>query len=276
MNILDYIIRKLSNRGLYKYSLVRKVYEKIRIMRSPDYVSLFGHTLFLDHRDDSDLRRQLEDYEKNTTNYMIKNINQGDNVIDVGANIGFMSLLLSKIVGQKGIVYAFEPDTTNFKILEKNIQFNSCNNIVAEQKIVSDKNGKIKFALESSGVQHHIARNDDLNVIEIDSIILDDLIKKPIKFVKIDVEGFEMNVLKGMKNIIKKNPELTLIVEFSIGNQKRAGHNYSELPTLIESLGYDMFNIETNDKVALPLSDEDILKLHGGCNLLCEPKHKNN
>jgi len=271
--IFKIITKILAGKGLYKYRLVYRIYRKVRSVVSPDFLMIFGNKLFLDKDDDSDLFIKRELYEKNTSDFIINHINKGDNVIDVGANIGYTTLLLGKTVGENGYVYSFEPEQTNFDLLKQNVNVNKYQNVEPIQKIVSNKNGKIKFVIEDTAVIHHIdggkgAFTKKHSIVRLDSVTLDDYIDGPIKFVKIDVEGHEIEVLNGMKSLIDKNKDLQLIVEFSIGNQRRAGYKPHQLLTLLEELGFDLFNVETQKKIILPLSDDAILKL-GGCNLLC-------
>ena len=173
-----------------------------------------------------------------------------------------------------GLVYSFEPELNNFNLLKKNIEVNKFRNIVPIQKVISDKNGVIRFVVEDDSVIHHIdggkgAFTKQSNIIELDSITLDSHINKPIKLVKIDVEGHEIEVLNGMKSIIKENKGLQLIVEFSIGNQRRAGYPAHQLLSLLNELKFDLFDIRTKGKITLPISEQEILKLDG-INILCE------
>ena len=88
---------------------------------------------------------------------MIKQeVKEGNNVIDIGANIGYFTLLFAKLVGPNGKVFAFEPDPTNFSILKKNIEENNYDNVILSQKAISDKTETTKLFLckFSNGMQN--------------------------------------------------------------------------------------------------------------------------
>jgi len=83
------------------------------------------------------------------TEFIKNNIKKEDIVIDIGANIGYFTLLLSKQVGDKGKVFSFEVETENFKLLEKNVKENHIRNVMLENVAVSEKEGKIKLYLSN-------------------------------------------------------------------------------------------------------------------------------
>lgn len=272
--IFERLVPLLRNKGLYKYRIIQKIYKKCREVSIPDYVTVFGNKFFIGINDDLDIFIKNESYEKEISQFVIDNICEGDNIVDVGANIGFFTLLFGKIVGETGYVYAFEPELNNFKLLKQNVNENKFHNIEIIQKVVSEKKGKIKFVIEDTSVSHYVV--SDLNqpdkknnIIELDSVTLDNYITKPIKLIKIDVEGHEIKVLNGMKSLIKQNKDLSLIIEFNIFTQRRAGYTGNDLFAFIEELGFDIFHMGDNKKIITPVTDKDILELDGA-NLLCK------
>jgi FkbM family methyltransferase len=146
-------------------------------------------------------------YEETITNFIKENVKEGDVVLDVGAHIGYYTLLMSRLVGPSGKVYSFEPSPRNFAILKRNVKVNGYKNIILEQKAVSNNNGKANLYYKkdrSSG--DSISKKVGDAFTEVDMVYLDDYLKeKKINFAKIDVEGEELNVLKGMKNILKNS-----------------------------------------------------------------------
>lgn len=134
-------------------------------------------------------------------------VKPGDIVLDIGANMGYYSLWMSKFTGIKGLVIAFEPDNNNFINLEKNIILNNLGNqIVAEKKAVNDESVVISFTINLDG-ENHIASLNNSQSHRIDSIKLDDYFAekniKRIAYLKVDVEGFELNVLKGCSKALR-------------------------------------------------------------------------
>lgn len=150
-----------------------------------------------------------------------KFIKKNQNVIDVGANIGRYSFELSNIVGKKGLVYAFEPMQKSYLTLISLIILNDIKNIIPFNLALSDKSNFVRMkefsALDkksyifSTQTESRIVSDEKDSTIKY-SIKLDDLkIKKKISFIKIDCEGFEMEVLKGGKNMIKVNKPVLLV-----------------------------------------------------------------
>jgi len=162
-------------------------------------------------------------YEKTVTDYIFKNLKPDSTVLDIGANIGYYSLIMAKLVGKNGCVYAFEPEPSNFDILTKNITINNYPNIHSENYAVSDHDGKTKLFLSKVSAGSHkitYSPNVSKNNIEVNVISLNSFFKKnsidpkSVDFIKMDVEGAEFNVLKGMKNILSKTNNLQIILEF--------------------------------------------------------------
>src|SRR5438105_12803523 len=84
-------------------------------------------------------------YEQDLTDQLAKQIKPGQNIVDLGANTGYYTLVASKLVGSSGRVYAFEPDPAMFGYLTRNIALNACENVTAVQQAVSDRVGSASF-----------------------------------------------------------------------------------------------------------------------------------
>ncbi len=129
----------------------------------------------------------------------------GNCVVEVGANIGSHTVHLAQIVGEAGEVWAFEPQRLVFQILAGNMAVNSLTNVHCEQKCVSDRSGKIKVpVLDVTKVDNwgglsleHTKEGEPVEVITLDSLKL-----SRCDFLKIDVEGMELQVLKGGTGLI--------------------------------------------------------------------------
>lgn len=146
---------------------------------------------------------------------MHQHISKGDIVLDIGANIGFYTKILSGLVGDTGKVYAFEPDKTNFNYLLRNA--GHLKNVQFYNKAVSDKTGKIiLYHSDMLNVDHKTyATEHYTSTSEIDAVALDDVIpNQQVDFIKIDIQGFEYFAFLGMQNILNKNPQLKIITEF--------------------------------------------------------------
>ena len=157
----------------------------------------------------------LGSYELEKQKIFVKIIKKGDIVYDIGANVGFYTLLAAELVGLNGKVYAFEPLPRNIFYLKKHIEMNKCNNVEIIEAAVSSKSEKSFFIQRENTFTGYLSK--DIEGIEIETISIDDLINKsslPIPhIIKIDVEGAELEVLKGAKDLIAtKKPTIFLSV----------------------------------------------------------------
>lgn len=170
-----------------------------------------------------------------TKNYLKK----GMTVIDIGSNIGFYTLLFSKLVGSKGAVYSFEPDETNFSILKKNCQGRK--NIKLFNLAVGDKNGKIKLYLSNKlNVDHRSYETDEKRVVKVVKVVsLDNIfINKKIDLIKIDIQGYDYFALRGAEKLIKKQKKNAIIGEFWPYGLESAGVNPNEYLVFLKKIGY--------------------------------------
>jgi len=167
---------------------------------------IFGDFVLNYRQDDKFIgqRIALDKYEKYETAMIRSQVNKDSVVIDVGANIGYYTLLLAKFAKK---VYAFEPDTENFEILKKNVEENNLKNVVLVNKAVGEKSYKGYLIKDKENFGNH-KFNPSKSPFDkgdlISCISLDTYIKEKIDLIKIDVQGYEPKVLKGAKNLIKK------------------------------------------------------------------------
>lgn len=153
---------------------------------------------------------QLSQENNDHLNILKQNIHLGNTVLDIGANIGYYTLIMSKLVGSTGKVYAFEPEPKNFEILKKNIELNKLDNVILEQKALSNIDGVTYLELSKDSGQHRLSDHG----VKVESISLDSYFGEgEIDFIKMDAEGSEYKILKGMKNVLK-NKNLKIVTEF--------------------------------------------------------------
>ena len=167
-------------------------------------------------------RIALEKYEPYETELILRQARVGDVVVDVGANIGYYTVLLADKVGKNGKVYAFEPDVTNFEILVKNIKENKLENVVAVNAAVGSKLGKLKLHKSKENFGDHKLYGKDKDIEEVKIIKLDDYLKdKKINLMKIDTQGWEPEVIEGAMKIIKRDQPI-MFLEYSPASYKTA------------------------------------------------------
>ena len=172
-------------------------------------------------------------WEELTTEMFEQVVKEGNVVVDVGANLGYYTLLAARLVGKKGRVYAFEPEPINYSLLLKNIELNGYDNVVAVQKAISNVTEKVRLFLDKKDTGAHTIYHpgDKREFIEVESVTLDEFFKNkkyPINVIKMDVEGAEMAAFSGMDRIIKENENLKMFVEFYLPGIARSGGSPQE------------------------------------------------
>ena len=171
----------------------------------------------------------------------ILDVKKGDVFVDVGAHIGTYTIPIAKKVGEMGKVISFEPHPKSIDLLERNIALNQINNVVLKKLPVSDSKKKVLFRLSkdppTSGIETD-GKNEyvlEMEAIDLDTVLSEQNLTK-IDWLKIDVEGKELDVLKGSKNILKKFSPKIIIEMFNKETIK-------ESIKILESEGYELKNL---------------------------------
>ncbi len=145
----------------------------------------------------------LGSYESEQVRFFEKIVKKDWVIFDIGAHVGFYTLLSAELVGKDGKVFSFEPLIDNYEYLKKHIEINNYKNITPLNVAVSDKDGSAFFRKGENTSMGHLTSNGE---IKVRTITIDNLInnkKLPIPDVlKIDVEGAELAVLKGAVNLL--------------------------------------------------------------------------
>ncbi len=207
-----------------------------------------------------------EDFEKEVYE---KEVKVGDVVLDIGANIGYYTLLFAKLVGEDGRVFAFEPDPDNFALLKKNIDLNGYQNVTLEQKAIADRTGKIRLYISPhSSADHRIYDSrDSRKFIEIEAISLDDYFKSysgKIDFIKMDIQGSESAAIQGMSMLLQKTKRVKILSEFWPYGLKQFGIQPEDYLKLLVKYDLKLYNIVERKK---KIESTNIAELLGKCTL---------
>lgn len=161
-------------------------------------------------------RIALDKFEKYETALFLNQLNKESVVVDVGANIGYYTMLAARRVKK---VYAIEPDKKCFEILKKNIEENNLKNVVLINKAASDKKEK-KYLIrdeKNQGNSKIIDKNGEIVFAEtLDNMLVNE---QYISLIKIDVQGWEPEVIEGAKKTIKRNWP-TIFLEYTPGEYR--------------------------------------------------------
>ena len=160
-------------------------------------------------------------HEPENSEFLLKAIKLGDKdvAIDIGANLGWYSVLLNRVSESGSLVFAFEPDPNNFELLEFNVTKNDCSNVKAFNKAISNKSETLslyKYPEKNLG-RHSLLPQKGAQEIEVNTVCLDEFLDaelhSKVKFIKIDIEGYEFYALRGAIDILKCCP--MVMMEFS-------------------------------------------------------------
>jgi FkbM family methyltransferase len=183
-------------------------------------------------------------------------LEKNDIVFDIGTNMGFYTVWMSRFIDQYGKIHSFEPDNQNYLRLQTNIALNQIEGIVKTNRCaVSDSDGWLKFTEGRDG-ENHISNFALDASVEVQSITLDTYLEtqgiQHIAYMKIDVEGFELQVLKGAKELLE-NKKVD-IIQLEINQQlNNAGTKVNDLLFFLENHGYNLYSYETVSRCLIPI-----------------------
>lgn len=174
-----------------------------------------------------------------------------DVILDIGANIGWYSIVLRKNITRNVSIYAFEPEPLNFELLEKNVATNHAQ-VKPVNKAVAEKAGHLTLFLyhaKNSGRHSLLDINQETNKsIQVETVRLDDFLEREnidpgrVKFVKIDIEGYEFFALKGAVKLMEKLPYMFL--EFSPASIRKGGQDPADFIRWLAQFQFNFYNID--------------------------------
>ncbi len=212
-----------------------------------------------------------------TIRVLLNNIKKGSCFIDAGAHIGYISAIGAGLVGKKGQVHSFEPIPIYFEKLDELSRTNKDYNIFANNFALGDSLGKTKININKFSIGSNSIVSGLLNpnlireTIEIEVKRLDDYIFKKkiqnISLIKIDVEGYELILLKGLSRFFENNKDTLppLLVEITPTAYPLLGFKLEDLDNLLKEFNYQAYS--TNEKYKI-----NIQKLRNTIDVLFKQK----
>lgn len=185
------------------------------------------------------------DYEVENYTFLQQQVKTGMHIIDIGAHIGLFSACSSQLTGPLGKIICFEPTPGTFSILKNTLRLNHCDNVIARQAAVSDKEGTATFYVShtagcnSNSLVKNKSGNElsvyDVQLVTVDSIVAEYAIHPSL--IKIDTEGAELDVLQGgMSTFRKYKPIIILGLHPDFISQK--GDSLEQIWDLLHQSGY--------------------------------------
>ena len=240
--------RYLSSRNILKYLGAKEVFliENHVVIKDELYYifdSAVGKEIYYFNQFEPEMKKIFSRY-----------IKTGDTVVDVGANIGYHTKEFSRLVGEKGKVIAVEPFLTNFNVLKMNCD--DLSNVITENFALGNRDGKLELReYEDTAYvsEFKISRvkftgnTKEVPVKKIDTVFLNN----EIDFLKIDVEGGELEVLKGSVKTLRKHHPV-VVCEISVDNLRSSDTSPGAMVKFMTKLGYACWGID-KDSALLPV-----------------------
>lgn len=191
------------------------------------------------------VRFEKGDYEQPVQQALASLARQGDVCYDIGANLGFFSILLGRLVGPTGIVHAFEPVPANAAVIERNTRLNEFNNVRVMRVALTRSDGEAELLLAQhvggAVLADAGAPPDPAGRLAVATAAVDSLLARgelaPPRLVKIDVEGAEMDVLLGMERTLREHAPI-IVLELDAATLTECESKVSLCRGFLESLGY--------------------------------------
>jgi FkbM family methyltransferase len=174
----------------------------------------------------------------------------GDGFVDIGANIGMVTLHARHLVGASGRIDCFEPNPHCVTAIHEHLSMNGIKNVNVHPCALADKPGSLRLKLTSEHTGTATLSEvggDAIKTLDVDVRIGDDEIDEAPRVIKIDVEGFELHVLKGLSRTLTKHRPF-LITELLDAHLSRAGTSVSEVATFLRDHGYRAYGVRSGRK----------------------------
>ena len=201
-------------------------------------------------------------YESELAWVMFRTLQQGDIALDVGANIGFFTMLMSRLVGDTGRIVACEPGPNNLPSLREHIKINSANNVTIVNRPIWCRDEPVTFylnadnrssnALFDPGLWYENEKSrkfpqpTTMNALMVDTVMADFDARK-LKLIKIDTEGADQQVLEGAQQLLAMYHPPYVLVELNPEGMKQGGRTTEGFREFMRGFGYDLFFINTTD-----------------------------
>lgn len=227
----------------------------------------------------SEYIRTNGNWEPFETDVLIRNAPVGATAIDIGANIGYYTCILSAAVGPSGRVVAFEPDPRNFALLQANVLSNGFSNVDCIEAAVGDRMGEGLLSLCEDNWGDHRFHPQGLPIahrrqaIRVRGISLDQFVWEPVfdrcfecpVVMKIDAQGMEARILAGMRGLLRRiETPVTMLIELWPYGLEQAGSSHEEVIEVLAATGFSLALVDEKAGRLSPIRADSLRKLLNG------------
>jgi FkbM family methyltransferase len=197
-------------------------------------------------------------WEQWVMNCFLRVLRPGMTVVDVGANVGYYTLLAARAVGPGGRVHAFEPEPLNFRLLKRSLMANGLHWVNASDKALWDEAGtRLLFTTTAEGGRGGHTLIDDPATstrprITVETITLDEVLAadRRVDVMKMDAEGAEPRIFDGMRRVVEASPRLKIVMEFSPQFVRGAGRDPVRFIDELGNMGFSVSLIRPDSSLA--------------------------
>lgn len=204
----------------------------------------------------------FDQFEPETRCFLDAYLRSGDVFLDIGANVGLYTVAAARIVGLGGEVHAFEPCSQTFSRLEENVRLNALRNVSCHRLALSDTNAEAQLSIAKDGFDawNSLGKpymgedggSETVRTVTLDSFVDQHRLAGRITVMKVDVEGWENQVLHGAETLLSAKDVPVLCVEFTEQAAQLAGSSCAALYQTLERLGFQMFTVGDSPDTVVP------------------------
>jgi len=230
-----------------------------------------GHPFVIDLRDTVVGQGILYDgaWEPEKTQLFAQLLRLGDRVVDVGANIGYYSVLFGHSVGEHGRVLAIEPDPDNARLARQNIGLNGLRKTVHLEQAAAGPHAGQLVLFAKAGIANrgdHRTWDDGADGerrLRVKMVAVDDCVRSwpAVQTIKMDIQGYEGHAIEGMRDTLGRNADLALVTEFWPSSMRRAGSDPQGFLAGLRALGFSAWRIGDRGELAAVDSETLVAEL---------------
>jgi FkbM family methyltransferase len=186
----------------------------------------------------------------------------GDRVIEVGANVGYYTLIMGALIGPAGRLDAFEANPQMARLLRRSVVCSGrTDSVIVHEQAVADRSGAMQlYVADRAGgagnlVEHGWNIGDDTRVVECEAVRLDDLFEgQSIDFIRSDTEGAELLILNGALGLLRRSPSIKLCIEWSVGMMDRRG-DVPGLVATLDEMGFRFWRVDLEGLAPMTIAE---------------------